>query len=130
MPPAVAAKEPLKPDVKQLPFTKVTAAIIGLAVFACQTPRDGLANPRPAIVTRVYPDQADVVDIETFHPRADSFMHAHPVEQAVICFNQAELEKAVASGRKWVCYPYDPADPRPFVQAANKPAPKRPGTPE
>lgn len=120
MPPAAPA--PAKPDTKQLPFTKATKPALGLFVLACNTPKSGVDEPTPAIVTRVY-GTPNRVDLETFHPRSSNFMHTHPVEHATICFDEAELIEALGRGDKWVCYPYDPMDPKAYVPK------KAPGNP-
>ena len=121
MPPPKAG-EAFKPDVKQLPFTKATRAVIGLAVLACNTVRSGLEEAAPAVVTRIYPNQPNKADIETFFPHSHSFAHAHPVAHATVCFNEADVNEALKRGDKWLCYPYDPMDPKPYVPKKAEPA--------
>jgi hypothetical protein len=104
------------PPTPPAPETPVRL-VVGTTVHCYETSRDGLDRPAPGIITEVL--AGGLVGCMTFHSRAGRHAPCHAIEAVHVALTDDELVAAAAAGKKWVCKPYNPANP----QVYKKPAP-------
>lgn len=92
---------------------------LGRSVFVYNLDQ-GFASPQPGIITQEYVANPNVVDVITFNPKSSHLSLTHGRDQVRFVESIDKARAAFQQGVKWICAPYDPANPESFadVEAA------------